>query len=307
MPVDQLFDVAVIGNAGIDTNVYLYGQEIDFTVEANFTRNLDCVGQAGGYAARGYAALGKHTAYIGALGNDYHGKHILHTFARDGIDTGRIFIDPSGTARSVNIMYPDGRRKNFYDGKEHMHLQPDLAACEDTLSRTRLAHFNIPNWARLLLPLARRCGAAIACDLQDVVDPHDQYRLDFIVYADYIFFSAANFNDPTSLMLHFQHINPQAVIITGMGARGAALCARGQMQFFPPPDLPYPVIDTNGAGDSLAVGFLASHVLDHFSLEDSLLRGQIAARHCCTLRGASDGLISQARLSDIYQSLAGRI
>ena len=40
-----------------------------------------------------------------------------------------------------------------------------------------------------------------------------------------------------------------------------------------------PVIDTNGAGDGLAVGFLVSHVLEGRSLEESILRGQLTARH----------------------------
>ena len=46
------FDVVVIGNVGIDTCIYLYGNDIDFSVEANFSQNLDYVGQAGGYASR---------------------------------------------------------------------------------------------------------------------------------------------------------------------------------------------------------------------------------------------------------------
>lgn len=92
-----------------------------------------------------------------------------------------------------------------------------------------------------------------------------------------------------------------------MGAQGAALGVNGQVQIFAPPDLPYPVVDTNGAGDSLAVGFLASHVLDGFSLEDSLLRGQIVARHCCTLRGVSDGLITPSQLATAHHSLTDRI
>ena len=61
-------------------------------------------------------------------------------------------------------------------------------------------------------------------------------------------------------------------------------------------------VDTNGAGDSLTVGFLSSYVLGGHGLEDAILRGQIAARHAgvsrhaCTLRGASDGLIDRERL-----------
>jgi sugar/nucleoside kinase (ribokinase family) len=300
-------DVVVIGNAGIDTNIYLYGQEIDFSVEANFTQNLDCVGQAGGYAARGYAALGKCTAFIGAVGRDFQGDHIRTVFNQDGIDTSLLFDDPQGTARSVNIVYPDGHRKNFYDGRGHMLLEPDLPACRELLAATRLAHFNIPNWARRLLPAARQAGALIACDIQDVVDPGDAYRQDFIAWADFLFFSAANFADPTLLIQHFHRLNPQAVIIAGMGAQGAALGVNGQVQRFPAPELTTPILDTNGAGDSLAVGFLSSYILDGCTLEDSLLRGQIAARHCCTLRGVSDGLITSPQLDASFHSLKARI
>lgn len=174
------FDVAVIGSVGIDTNVYLPGADINFDVEANFTENLDYLGQAGGYASRGYAQLGKRTTFIGHVGDDYQGRFIREELAQDRIDTTALFIDPLGTACSVNIMYQDGRRKNFYDGKGHMNLQPGLEACRAVLAQAALAHFNLPNWARHLLPVARELGTTIACDLQDVVSVDDAYRRDFI-------------------------------------------------------------------------------------------------------------------------------
>lgn len=68
--------VVVIGNIGIDTNVYLPGNAIDLVHEANFTENLDTVGQAGGYASRGYARLGALTAFIGYVGADWMGEQI---------------------------------------------------------------------------------------------------------------------------------------------------------------------------------------------------------------------------------------
>ena len=57
-----MFEVVVVGNVGVDTNVYLPGVDIDFSVESNFTQNIDYVGQAGGYSARGFAQLGRKTA-----------------------------------------------------------------------------------------------------------------------------------------------------------------------------------------------------------------------------------------------------
>ncbi len=66
--------VVVIGNIGIDTNVYLLGYAIDLLHEAIFTENLDTVGQAGGYASRGHARLGALTAFIGYVGADWMGE-----------------------------------------------------------------------------------------------------------------------------------------------------------------------------------------------------------------------------------------
>ncbi|MGD9049089.1 MAG: carbohydrate kinase family protein [Anaerolineae bacterium] len=296
------FDVVVVGNVGIDTNVYVPGGDISFDVESNFAQNLDYVGQAGGYASRGYAQLGKQTAFIGHVGDDYSGQFVRQELARDGIDTRALFVDPSGTSRSINLMYRDGRRKNFYDGKGHMELQPDLELCRATLRGARLAHFNIPNWARQLLPVAKELGLTIACDLQDVVTVDDAYRQDFVVQADVLFFSAVNQADPTSLIREFLAVRPDQIVISGMGARGCALGTQAGVEFYPPVEMAAPVSDTNGAGDSLAVGFLASYVLDGYSLPDSVLRGQIAARHTCTLKATSSNLITRQKLDQIFRA-----
>lgn len=285
-------DVVVVGNVGIDTNVYAHGDDVDFAVESSFTENLDYVGQAGGYASRGYARLAKRTAFIGHVGDDHNGHFIRQQFAADGIDTTALFVDPRGTSRSINFMYRDGRRKNFYDGKGHMQLEPDLDTCRSVLARARLAHFNIPNWARHLLPIARDAGLTIACDIQDVVSVDDPYRQDFVQYADIVFFSAANQRDPTILVDRFLHARPHQIVVAGMGAEGCALGTQKGIEFYPAVEMELPVIDTNGAGDALAVGFLSSYILDGYCLEDSILRGQIAARHTCAQKASSSSLVT---------------
>jgi sugar/nucleoside kinase (ribokinase family) len=64
-------EVVVLGNAGVDTNAYLPGRDVDWSVEANFIENLETPGQAGVYASRGCAALGgRRVAFIGNLGDD---------------------------------------------------------------------------------------------------------------------------------------------------------------------------------------------------------------------------------------------
>lgn len=293
------FDVVVVGNVGIDTNVYLHGADIDWSVEGNFTENIDYIGQAGGYTSRMYARLGYRTAFIGHVGEDSSGRFIRDTFRADGIDISALGTDPAGTARSVNVMYRDGRRKNFYDGKSHMQLEPNWEAAKRVLRGARLAHVHLPNWARKLLPAAREFGVTIACDLQDVVDVADPYRRDFVQHADVLFFSAVNVDDPTPLIDQFLAVNPGVICVVGMGARGCALGTANGVRFFPPVSLPQPVIDTNGAGDGLAAGFLSGYVLDGRSPAAAILRGQLLARHTCTLRANTNDLLDKPTLEKL--------
>jgi sugar/nucleoside kinase (ribokinase family) len=107
--VENQFDVVVVGSVGIDTNVYFYSKEPDFDVESHLPLNIDYVCQAGGYANRGYAQLGKKTACIGYLGDDHLGQCIRDDFTHDGIDITGMSIDPMGTKRSIHFMHADGR------------------------------------------------------------------------------------------------------------------------------------------------------------------------------------------------------
>lgn len=298
-------DAVVVGAAGVDTNVYLYG-DIDWSVEGNFSRNRDYVGQAGGYSSRLFAQLGKRTAYIGPIGDDHNGQLVRDTLARDGIDLTGLFVDPAGTNRSVNLMYKDGRRKNFYDGRGSMDIVPDLALCRRVLARARLAHFSIVNWARRLLPIARELGLPVAVDLQDVTSIDDAYRRDFVLAADLLFFSSVNHPDPTPVVDAYRRMNPRVICVVGMGARGAALGTPDGMRWFPPMMDDHPVIDTNGAGDSLAVGFLASYLLDGHGLDAAVVRGELLARHTCTLAGTSDGFLTGAELDRRFEAYSER-
>jgi len=300
------FDVVVVGAVGIDTNVYFFSNHIDFDVEANFTENIDYVGQAGGYTSKGFARLGYKTAFIGTIGNDSCGNQIREDFLNSGINIEGLRFDPKGTKRSVNFMYPNGNRKNFYDGKGHMDLEPDLNLCKSILSKSTLAHFNLMNWSRKLLPIAKNLGLKISCDLQDIVDINDPYREDFIKFADFIFFSTVNFSDPTLVIKEIQskNPNPDLIIIVGMGKKGCVLATRDEINIFEATDLNnYPIIDTNGAGDELAVGFLSSYLFGKDSLENSIMRGQICARYTCSIKASTSKLITNNELETFWEKL----
>jgi sugar/nucleoside kinase (ribokinase family) len=186
-----------------------------------------------------------------------------------------------------------------------MELHPDLELCQSIIEQVRLVHFNIPNWARSLLPLARSAGKIIASDIQDAQEVDDPYRKDFILQSDYLFFSGVNFTNLEEVMRRYLQFNSHLTMICGLGAEGCAVGDVHGVRYFAPPKLDLPVIDTNGAGDSLASVFLASHIFDGFSIDESIRRGQLAARHCCSLRADSEHLVTHQDL-ERYEGLIQR-
>lgn len=303
--------VVVVGNVGIDTNVYLAPGAVLTEVvrqEGQFATDLDYVGQAGGFTSRGFARLGVGTSFIGHVGPDPLGEWVRTELAGDGIDLAGLGVDPSGTARSVNLMAADGSRVNFYDGRGHLELAVDPVLAAGIFAGTELALFHLPNWARRLLPIARAAGAVVACDLQDVRDPDDPYRRDFVAAADILFVSAAHHADPRPLLERLLS-GAARIVLCGRGRDGVLVATRDGIESFPPPPLPagvdLPVVDTNGAGDALAVGFLVAHVLQGRPIADAVRRGQLGARWTCAQRASSSDLITPATLAALIGPTAG--
>lgn len=275
--------ITVVGNPGLDTLVLLAEDDPDLDADGHFVHNVDTVGHAAAFTARACARLGHRTRILGSTGADVAGALVREVLVTDGVDTTLMFDDPAGTARSVNFVRPDGRRTFFYDGAGHMTLQPPEACVAESLSGTDLVLSSLPNWARGVVARARTLDLPVAVDLQDVRDPDDPYRADFIASADYLFASAAHLTDPPAAAAAWFAAGPAALVVFGMGARGAMVVERGGGEgpvatHQQAPRLDLPIVDTTGAGDSLATGFLDGYLFAGLPVAEALHRGQVLAR-----------------------------
>jgi sugar/nucleoside kinase (ribokinase family) len=274
--------ITVVGNPGLDTLVVLAEADPDLEADGHFVRNVDTVGHAAAFTARACARLGHDTRILGSTGADVIGGLVRGVLAADGVDTRLMFDDPAGTARSVNFVRPDGRRTYFFDGGSHMTLHPPEPTVEVALAGADLVLSSLPNWARNVVARARALGLPVAVDLQDVRDPADPYRADFIASADYLFASAAHLADPVAAAESWFAAGPAQLVVFGMGPRGALLVERAhagaQVTEAPPPELDLPIVDTTGAGDSLATGFLDGLLFERLPVATALHRGQVLAR-----------------------------
>lgn len=303
---DAALDVLVVGSVGVDTVVYPPQQwRWDGPREGTLAEIRHTVAHGGGYAARGYAALGYRTGFVGHVGEDGEGTLVRETLQGDGVDL-RGCVTSGRTAHSVNVMGASGSRRNFYDPRMHGVEPPSPADVAPLLVGARMVHVNIPDWARHLLEPARHAGVAVLVDVQDAPGPDDGYRLDFVRAADVLCVSGADLDDPEAYARWAMSVGSASVVVIGLGARGAATVERGgPLQTWPPVRLPpdpatgaeAPLLDTNGAGDSLAVGIGSALLLDRLPLPEAVHRGQLAARWCCTLRATSTGLMTADQLT----------
>ena len=69
--------------------------------------------------------------------------------------------------------------------------------------------------------------------------------------------------------------------------------------------LDLPVVDTTGAGDALAAGFLDGLLFSGLSGEASLHRGQVLARLVCSAPGAAAGF-DRSSLASVRRAAAAR-
>ena len=102
--------------------------------------------------------------------------------------------------------------------------------------------------------------------------------------ADVLFVSSAHHLNPAPMLKQLVRRSGGSMVVCGRGGLGVAVATTDGIRVYPPPRVDLPVVDTNGAGDALAVGFLVAHELEGRPLEEAVLRGQLAARWTCAQR-----------------------
>ena len=151
------------------------------------------------------------------------GRWVRAELAADGIDLTGLAIDPAGTAR---MRQPDGRRtvpgstSTTAAGTGASTVDPAVAG--EIFAGSRLAMFHLPDWARHLLPVARRAGAVIACDLQDVRDPDDEYLRDFIERRRHPVRLLDHHLNPAPMLKQLVRRSDGSMVVCGRGGLGVA-------------------------------------------------------------------------------------
>lgn len=211
----------------------------------------------------GLARLGNQTAFIGHTGNDETGRFFRNDMERAGIRPMLITNnDPSGIAHA--LITPDGERTfaTFLGAALNLnaaHLDPGMFDDADYLY---VEGYLVQNeeLIRKAMHMAKQCGLQVVLDLAsyNVVEANRPLLDELLrTYVDIVFANeeeakALTGKEPEESLDYLGRICDTAIV--KLGARGA-IVRQGQA-VISGPAFEARVIDTTGAGDLFASGFL---------------------------------------------------
>lgn len=224
---------------------------------------------------------GLPAAYVGAVGDDEHGRLILQALASVGVDVSHVRVLPGRTS-FTDIRLTEQNERVFV----HEHIGPvttlelDAELLEFILEH-RLVHTTWIGGADHYL--SHLAGKQILISL----DYGERYTPDFvertIAWVHLAFFSTpeAQAYQAPHLAESMSQRGPKLVVVT-MGRKGSLAYFNGAL--FTQPAHPVQVVDTLGAGDTFIGTFLA-HWLRGADIPTCLERASWAAAQTCTHLG----------------------
>lgn len=224
---------------------------------------------------------GLDSAYIGCLGSDRAGKHILNTLKEEGVDVARIILLEGANAYCNVALIDSDRTFMGSDKGVSKNIKLDLEDLE-YIKTYDLIHTSIYSGIEDLLPILKNTKVRISFDYSN--DYSEEYIKKTIAYVDYAFFSGSEI--PESNIREFQKkissMGPELVLVT-KGDKGAYLYYRGQ--YYEQSIVETEVIDTLGAGDGFIARFLVG-ILKEEDIQEALLNSAKEAAKVCGYYGA---------------------
>lgn len=307
-------EVVIVGAAITDLQIYPVEKDIACQVSYPAEQMLWTVGGDALNESTIITRLGHSVRMVSCIGDDAPARLILDHCARNGIDTSWIRQDPTKTtAINVGLIWKDGER-TFINNKSGSLWtfgpeDVDLSAVSDARILSFASFFNNPRLDQsFLLPLFRKArsqGMTICADM--VASKRGETLEDIreaLAYVDCFFpnypeaSALTGKTDPREIADALFGLGVKNVILK-TGSRGCLLRNADTCLVIPA----YPharCIDTTGAGDNFASGFICG-LLEGMSLKECAQMANCAASIAIEHIGATTGVTDRALLNARYQ------
>jgi len=224
-------------------------------------------GGKGSNQAVAVASFAGSARFIGCVGFDKYGQDALQMYKRLGIDCTSIRVDPT-THTGISVILIDHYGHNSISvvlGANANLCEKDIDASEKVLRKSFIVGFQLENDRKVVEYAIRK---AHAWGVRTFLDPAPAARLPDDLYPclDYIKPNETEAATLTGIKVSglssaedagrwFIEKGVRNAIIT-LGEHGAVLVTAKEVRHFHPPQVK--AVDTTGAGDTFAGGFLSS-------------------------------------------------
>ena len=235
------------------------------------------------------ARMGLRTAFIGKVGNDGLARTYVERFRRAGVDVSRFKHGAAANARCLALVTPDAQRTMRTSLGAAGTLSPDEISPAD-FRGVRHAHiegylvFNHALCERVLNS-ARAAGCTISLDLSSFEVVNDSRDWMFAQFGRGIDIVFANEDEIRALFpgrgddfgaLARALAAHRVVAAVKLGREGAWIASADELHRIAPVRVP-DAIDTNGAGDAWASGFLYGYLRGRPLAESGALASRMGA------------------------------
>lgn len=282
----------VVGELCVDIIVGLTDDGIRFGQHEQLVPFTELtMGSSSAITACGAAALGVPTTMVGVRGDDEFGDYIARELAARGVEVSAVRVDGTvPTGSSTHLTRPDGDRAILTAMGSIGHTK--ASDITDALL-ARSAHLHGGSyflqeslWADAADLYARARAAGLSTSLDGNFDPTEEWDrgiLGVLAHCDLFFANEQELTGITgeteldlAVGAALDRMPAGAVVVCKLGAEGAVAAWRESNRIrratASTPDAPGTLVDTVGAGDSLAAGYLAAR-LGGAGVEDSLRMG----------------------------------
>ena len=255
----------------------------------------------------GLARLGAKAGFLTMMGNDEMGQFFTNEMTRTGVEMLALKSN-TPTGRVIAMVTPDGERTFATCLGASIELSPDDIKPElfDNWDIFYIEGYLVanPDMLRKAISTAKDKGLKIAIDLAsyNVVEESRDFLLELVNnYVDIVF---ANEQEALALTgmepenaLHYIAERCEIAVVK-IGAKGAYIQRGNEIVTIPP--MKADVVDTTGAGDMWAAGFLAGLVKGE-NLQKCGMMGAIVAKNIIEVMGAK---MDDERWDNIHKAIA---
>ncbi len=303
-------DDAFLGQHGIEKGAMtLIDEDRAKTLYAAMGPGQEVSGGSAANTLAGIASLGGRGAYIGKVANDQLGEIFGHDLRATGVEYSTApLVGGPATARCLILVTPDAQRSmNTFLGASTLFSEEDVDA--ERIAAARITYLEGYLYDRdeakaafvRAADIARKAGRKVALTLSDpfCVDRHRASFRDLVAnHVDVIFANEAELKSlyqMESFDAALAAVRAETHIAAVTRSEKGAVIVSGEQSVAVPADPVEKLVDTTGAGDLFAAGFLLG-LARGASLETCGRLGVMAAAEVISHVGARP-LVSLAELA----------